>query len=301
PTKEHWRSVSKLSNIVAGLEHLKRHCTEWGITSLAVPPLGCGEGGLEWRVVGRTLFRGLKALDIPVELYAPYGTPPFELHESFLAESGEAVTEESERSTHRIPPGWVALAEILARILREPQHWPVGRTTFQKLVYFATEAGIPTGLDYSKGTYGPFAEDLKSVITRLVNNGLLQEQRLGRMFAVFPGPTYEDSRHAFAHEMVAWSPIIERVTDLCLRFRTTSEAEMAATVHFAARRLAERPGPKPDEKDVLDEVKKWKQRRQPPPNDRDVALTIRALGGLGWVDVEPSEDLPFPEEELLGV
>tara|TARA_Y100000310_G_scaffold193641_1_gene193598 strand:+ start:5615 stop:6070 length:456 start_codon:yes stop_codon:yes gene_type:complete len=74
PTKDHWRSVARLQDIVLGLEYLEAHYQEWGIKSLAVPPLGCGEGQLEWRVVGPTLYRHLNRLDVPVELYAPYGT-----------------------------------------------------------------------------------------------------------------------------------------------------------------------------------------------------------------------------------
>src|SRR5262245_14784245 len=68
PTKDHWRSVSKIEDIVRGLGFLEQHYREWGITSIAVPPLGCGYGQLEWRVVGPTLNRHLKRLDIPVEL-----------------------------------------------------------------------------------------------------------------------------------------------------------------------------------------------------------------------------------------
>ena len=79
PTKDHWRSVSKLEDIINGLRFLAAHISEWGVTSLAVPPLGCGEGRLEWRVVGPTLYRHLDALGIPVELYAPFGTPHEEL------------------------------------------------------------------------------------------------------------------------------------------------------------------------------------------------------------------------------
>jgi O-acetyl-ADP-ribose deacetylase (regulator of RNase III) len=60
PTKNHWRSVSKLDDIVKGLEFLKAHYKEWDITSLAVPPLGCGYGQLEWRIVGPTLYRYIR-------------------------------------------------------------------------------------------------------------------------------------------------------------------------------------------------------------------------------------------------
>src|SRR6266516_3463365 len=50
PTKQHWRAVSRLEDIIAGLEYLEAHYREWGLTSIAVPPLGCGNGQLEWEV-----------------------------------------------------------------------------------------------------------------------------------------------------------------------------------------------------------------------------------------------------------
>lgn len=71
PTKGHWRSAAKLEDIVAGLAYLEAHYHVWGITSLAVPALGCGAGQLAWDVVGPVLHDALGRLDIPVELYAP--------------------------------------------------------------------------------------------------------------------------------------------------------------------------------------------------------------------------------------
>lgn len=79
PTKRHWRSPSRLEDIVAGLANLERHYQAWGITSLATPALGCGLGRLAWREVGPILYQGLSRLEIPVELYAPVGTPEEEL------------------------------------------------------------------------------------------------------------------------------------------------------------------------------------------------------------------------------
>ena len=79
PTKDHWRATSNLEDIIAGLEHLLAHYESWGIQSLAVPALGCGHGQLDWRVVGPTLARAFSRLGIPVELYAPLGTPQTDL------------------------------------------------------------------------------------------------------------------------------------------------------------------------------------------------------------------------------
>ncbi len=200
--------------------------------------------------------------------------------------------------TPTIDPAWVALVEILARIDREPHHWPVGRTTFQKIAYFATESGLPTGLRHGRGSYGPFSPEFKPLLTRLVNNGLVQEEELGRLFALRPGPTFQDAANEFRSDLERWEAIVERIVDLFLRMRT-QEAEVAATVFFAAQTLAAESNARPSEIQVLDEVKLWKQRRRPPLQDDEVASAIRHLGVLRWLDVQPSPDLPLAKDVLF--
>lgn len=296
PTKDHWRSVSKLSDIVAGLAYLERHYREWEITSLAVPPLGCGQGGLEWRVVGPTLYRHLQRLDIPVELFAPHGTIPFELTPEFLGAEPKPkeVPLEPYMQPTRIHPAWLALVEILHRVVSEPYHWPVGRTTFQKIAYFATESGIPTGFTFSKGSYGPFSSDVKPMLSKLVNNGLIREERLGRMLAVEPGPTFADARKSYQSDLDHWTPAIDHVADLFMRVRTP-QAEIAASVFFMARSLGSGESAALSENDVLQAVLAWKIQRRPPLEPEEVAQTIRNLNILRWVHLKPS-DLPIPAE-----
>jgi len=302
PTKDHWRSVSRLEDIVRGLRYLERHHREWGITSLAVPPLGCGQGQLEWRVVGPTLYRHLKQLGIPVELYAPYGTPHEEMQPTFLEQTPvEEKAGARGDPASRMKPAWVALVKILEDIESERYHYPVGRTSFQKIAYFATESGIPTGLSYRRGSYGPFAPELKGLITRLANNGLIREERLGQMFAVKTGPTFQDACRAYEPELAQWKDTIQAVADLFMRMRT-QQAEVAATVHFAAKAVAARKkGERPSESEVLSEVMSWKQKRRPPLKEAEVAATIRHLSMLGWLKVTPSSDLPVSEEAVLDV
>jgi O-acetyl-ADP-ribose deacetylase (regulator of RNase III)/uncharacterized protein YwgA len=299
PTKDHWRSVSRLQDIVAGLRYLQAHYRQWGIRSLAVPPLGCGQGQLEWRVVGPTLCRHLKQLEIPVELFAPFGTALEALQPAFLDTPTAAGASTSRQSPeYRIPAPWVALVEILRAVEREPYHWPVGRVTFQKIAYFATESGIPTGLRYRRGSFGPYAEDVKRHVTALVNNGLIREQQLGRMFAVRVGETFEDVRRAYADQLAQWREALDKVTDLFLRMNT-QQAELAATVHFAARELTRRGEAGPDESDILRAVTDWKQRRRPPLDQKEIALTIRNLNRLSWIGARVSPDLPVREEDVL--
>jgi hypothetical protein len=79
----------------------------------------------------------------------------------------------------------------------------------------------------------------------------------------------------------------------------TDDAEIAATVHFAAKQLRESQGRQPTETEVLNYVKQWKLRRHPPSNDSDVALAIRRLNILGWIDAVPSDNLPLVEEAMI--
>ena len=300
PTKDHWRSVSRLQDIVEGLRYLRQHYKKWGITSLAVPSLGCGHGQLEWRVVGPTLYRHLKTLDIPVELFAPFGTPHEELKVSFLDRVRDTYTADAKPAPQRISPAWVAVVEILRRVEEEPFHWPVGRTTFQKIAYFATESGIPTGLEYQRGSYGPYAPALKERITVLVNNGLIREERLGRMFAIHVGQTFNDAKRAYAGQIQQWESIIEQVADLFMRMKT-KQAEVAATVYFAAQESKNCEEQPLTERDVLATVMKWKQKRRPPLEEKEVAMTVRHLNMLNWITAKASTDLPITEEEVLHV
>jgi uncharacterized protein YwgA len=189
------------------------------------------------------------------------------------------------------------LVEILGRIEQEPYHWPVGRTAFQKIAFVATLEGLPTGLHYQKGSYGPFSPEVKGLITRLANNGLIREEHLGKMFCVKVGPTYQDARQAYQDDLRRWDAIISKIADLFMRLRTP-QSEIVSTILFAAQTLYVDKKEQPTETDVLTEVMNWKQRRRPPLEKGEVAYTIRNLAALRWLKVSPSADLPLPPEEL---
>ena len=70
-TKNHWKQHSDLAGIENGLKWVLNNYKNLGIKSLAMPALGCGLGGLEWRVVGPLMCRYLAELDIPVAIYLP--------------------------------------------------------------------------------------------------------------------------------------------------------------------------------------------------------------------------------------
>ena len=71
PTKRHWRSRSRLEDVEAGLDDLVRVLDELEIASVAVPPLGCGHGGLAWHTVQPLIAAKLSASRANIRLYAP--------------------------------------------------------------------------------------------------------------------------------------------------------------------------------------------------------------------------------------
>jgi O-acetyl-ADP-ribose deacetylase (regulator of RNase III)/uncharacterized protein YwgA len=303
PTKDHWKSFSKVSDIENGLDFLLAHYKEWGITSIAIPPLGCGNGQLEWEVVGPLIYNRAKQMDIPVEIYAPYGTNPAELTESFLKNGVKLA--KADNGTQRkkrlaFNPAWVGLVEVLDRIGKQPYHWPVGRTIFQKIAYVATQQGLPTGFKYQQYSYGPFSREVKLAVTKLINNNLLQEERQGRMFEVKIGPGFKEARRRYKSLLEKYAPVIEKTTDLFVRVET-KQAETLATVLFTADKLNKSKKEPVSEMDVFDAVMQWKQRRKPAMDKAEVASTIRNLGMLRWLDVKPDDRLPVSEKNVIHI
>lgn len=76
PTKQHRKGRSRIEYVSAGLKDLRRMVQELGISSIALPPLGCGNGGLPWSDVKPLIEEAFAASDTLVKLYEPVGAPP---------------------------------------------------------------------------------------------------------------------------------------------------------------------------------------------------------------------------------
>ena len=237
PTKDHWRSPSRLSDIERGLDYLAAQAAEWKISSLALPPLGCGNGGLEWSEVGPLIYRKLHDLPIHIEAYAPYGTPRQQLTDEFLSAPSQMSLEGRGRKHVPLKPEWVVLMEVLRELEAQPYASPVGRTIFQKISYVVTEMGVPTGFRFSKGSYGPFSGDVKLALHDFANRNWLNEQHLGRMIALRVAPQYERDRGRYKDQIGHYQAKIAKTVDLFSRIKSTEQAEEVLTVLFASREL----------------------------------------------------------------
>jgi len=292
PTKDHWRSPAKLSDIECGLDYFVRHFAEWRIESVAFPPLGCGNGGLEWSEVGPLMYRKLHPLPIEIEVYAPYGTPKHELTVEYLASPSQMTLGGKGRKHEKMNPEWIVLMEVLRELERQPYASPVGRTIFQKLCYVVTEMGVATGFHFGKASYGPFSDEVKGALHEFANRNWLREQHLGRMMALRVAPQYEQDRLKFRDEIERHERKIAKTVDLFSRIKNTEQAEEVLTVLFASRQLKQAyPDRDLTEQDLLDYILEWKKSWRAEEKQRALGAAIRNLVLLSWLRLQLSEPL----------
>lgn len=292
PTKDHWRSPSRVADVASGLDHLVAHAGTWGIRSLALPPLGCGNGGLEWSEVGPLIYRKLHDAPFDVEVYAPFGTPAQQLTEEFLSAPPQISLSGQGRRQGRLNPDWVALVEVLRDVQAQPYANPIGRTIFQKLCYVLIEMGVPTGFQFGKGSYGPYSADVKVALHEMANRNWLQEKPLGRMVALMVGPQYERDRSRYAAHIKEQRKRIAKAVDLFSRIKNTEQAEEVLTVLYASRQIKQaRSTETVTEQDIYDYILDWKKSWHTEEKQQAVANAIRNLVLLGWMKAEVSEKL----------
>jgi O-acetyl-ADP-ribose deacetylase (regulator of RNase III) len=153
PTKGHWRAKSRLSDIKSGLDSLVDVISRLNIRSIALPPLGCGYGGLSWSEVEPLIEEKMGALqDVTVLLFGPHGAPK---------------PDEMRVGTKR--PNMTRGRALLIKLLDlyGKQGYRHSLLEVQKLAYFLQEAGEPLRLAFVKHHYGPYAEKLNHVLQRM--------------------------------------------------------------------------------------------------------------------------------------
>ena len=168
PTKEHWRSPSRIEWIVEGLHDLKEVIQHRGIKSVALPPLGAGNGGLDWMSVRPEIEAALADLeDVEIFVYEPTST-----YQNVAKRSG----------VEKLTPTGALIAELVRR------YWVLGiectLLEIQKLAWFAERMlkanGRAEGMDFrfKANIYGPYAHRLTHLLNSLDGSYLHCEKRI---------------------------------------------------------------------------------------------------------------------------
>lgn len=155
PTKRHWRGKSRMEDIEDGLKALVQEVQRLGVKSVAVPPLGCGLGGLDWPEVRSRIEAAFEELpDVQVLLYEPAGAPT-------AAEM--AKTEKTPNMT----VGRATLLGLMRRYLAAAMDPSISLLEIHKLMYFMQESGQDLRLVYKKAGFGPYAENMRHVLLHI--------------------------------------------------------------------------------------------------------------------------------------
>jgi hypothetical protein len=273
PTKKHWRHPSKIEWIEEGLEDLRRIISDNKIRSIALPPLGSGNGGLDWQVVRPRIEAALSDMqDVDIIVYEP-------------APQYQNVSKRS--GVEKLTPARALVAELVRR------YWIMGiecsLLEVQKLAYFL-ERNIqrlqlenPLDLRFEANRYGPYAPRLTHLLNALDGSYLHCEKRLSDA-GPFDVIWFEDAKkdkvaaYLTSPEAKAYRPALESTAKLIDGFESPLGMELLAT------------------DDVRDALRFWPggpqaaERKQRLFDDRLISLALRRLTAV---------EAPMPENESL--
>jgi len=229
PTKRHWRAKSRIADIESGLSDLRHVLLELGVDSVALPALGCGNGGLRWTDVRPLIEQYLSDLPLRAVVFEPIGAP-----------AARAMRIGTVRPA--MTPGRAALIGLLGRYL-EPG-FGASLLEVEKLLYLLQAAGEPLRLDFVRAHYGPYAESLNHVLQRLEGHYVEgYGDRSGRAEArLLPGALEE--AEAFLDQHLDTRERFDRVLSLIAGYESPYGLELLSTVLCIASEdpaAAERP------------------------------------------------------------
>ncbi len=220
PTKEHWRKRSRIEDIESGLQALIEVVESEKIHSIAVPPLGCGSGGLDWNQVRPRIEQAFSEVpEISVQLFYPEGAP--------RADEMKVATKRP-----KMTPGRAVILALLSRYAL--RGYRLTLLEIQKLAYFLQEAGQPLKLAFQKQRYGPYAENLHFVLQHME----------GHFVPGYGDRSRDVSLHLFPEAVLEAEQFLDgesetlerlaRVSTLISGYETPYGLELLSTVHWIA-------------------------------------------------------------------
>ena len=278
PTKKHWRSKSRIEDIESGLVALVEQIRQLEVRSIAVPPLGCGLGGLDWGDVGPRIEATFAELShVRVVVFEPDGTP-----------DAKTMPVRTER------PVMTSARALYIKLMERYSALEYNRTLLevQKLAYFLQVAGEPLRLKFRAERYGPYAANLNKVLEVMEGHfirGYGDSQKPGAEIELMPGATSEAD--AFLSEHNESLACLDAVTELIEGYETPYGMELLATVHWTACHTVgpfSLPASTPDE--AVQHVQAWNPRKKQLFKPEHIRIAWQSLHKLGWVGSETSPD-----------
>jgi len=270
PTKDHWRGSSKIEFIRGGLVDLVAQVKRLGIRSIAVPPLGCGNGGLDWADVRPLIEAAFEALpDVEVRLFEPAGAP-------------DPKTMEVRTKRPRMTAGRAAIVKVLDTY-RE-LNYGLSKIEVQKLAYFLQEAGGPLDLPFVKHHYGPYSDTLRHALNTMeghfirgLGDGVVEAEIEPTEDALAEAEAFIAEKQ---HSELAGQ--VDRVGRLIDGYQSSYGMELLASVHWVATHEADVRSLD----DAVAAVHAWNDRKRHLMKPEHIASAWKRLGDEGWLVAE---------------
>lgn len=278
PTKRHWRGKSKMADIETGLGALAEAIREYNIKSVAIPPLGCGLGGLDWVQVKAKIEEKLNSVEgLQVIAFEPKGAP-----------AAEKMVRN--RKAPKMTPGRAVLLKLMDCYLAGLLDPFVSLLEVHKLMYFMQEAGEPLKLQFQKAYYGPYAENLRHVLSAIEGHFVTGYadggDNPGKELNLVSKAVDEASRFLESHP--ATLNRFKSVTRLVDGFESPFGLELLSTVHWV---IQKENATSRDE--VISRTYAWdnRKRRFTP---RQICLAVDLLKEQDWIDAGLPENSDAP-------
>lgn len=272
PTKRHWRNPSRMEDIESGLKALVADVRRLDVRSVAVPPLGCGLGGLPWPEVQQRMREAFAQVpEVRWLVYAPAGAP-------------DAKSIRNRTPRPKMTKGRAAVLGLINRYLVPGFDYPISLLEIQKLVYFLTEAGEELAqVKFVKHHYGPYADVLRHVLEKMDGHFITGygagENKPDTPIHLKPEAAAEAEQ--YLNEHVDTRARFDRVAELIEGFETPFGMELLATVHWVATREDADAARKPEA--AAKAVRAWNTRKAELMRPEQVAAAWRRLKDLGWM------------------
>lgn len=222
PTKGHWKQNSKIEDISNGLDDLITIIEKYSIKSIAIPPLGSGLGGLDWKMVKKLIEEKLKNINCTVILFEPL--------EQKIEKS---ITKEIPKMT----AGRAALIGLMDRYLQGLMDPFISLIEVHKLMYFMQESGEELRLKYKKAQFGPYADNLRHVLNTIEGHFISGYEDGGdaptKQLKLIP-KAVEDAKNYLTNKKNTNENFV-KVAKLVDGFETPFGLELLSTVHWVVK------------------------------------------------------------------
>jgi O-acetyl-ADP-ribose deacetylase (regulator of RNase III) len=268
PTKDHWKAKSKIEDIESGIHTLVREVVTRGIKTIAIPPLGCGLGGLDWNRVRPIIEKAFEPLSgVLVYLYEPVGAPV-----SKAMVKGQVIPS--------ITTPRAALLGLMRQYLAAVMDPSITLLEIHKLLYFMQEAGEPLNLNYAKAPYGPYAANLRHLLNHLEGHFISGygdgEDKPDVQIELLP-PAYEVIDKHLADNNETYKNF-KRVSSLIEGFETPYGMELLSTVHWVATRENAKT-----QEDIVEHVYAWGDHKNKFPQAH-IRIARDVLFNNSWIE-----------------